>query len=310
MKLQPLEKHITRLAQMPETRKLIISCYLNLENDAPDWRTVVPAREAEILDAQTTSLAKSLLSRAFNSIKGWLNSNLSPHSRGAALFVRGGGDIFIPMQFDIPLPNEITIDTVPHLYNLVRLSDSVHQYIALYSDSREARIYEVSLGKISHQILVERPEVMPRHGREWTELHDKRQRRELDRQFLQQKLHVLDKLFTENPRAHLILAGNSTSLKQIASALPPRIAARLVDQIVMTRSNSADRIILKTLQAYVKAEERESLNTVDRLLAAFHREDLAVLGVAESLRATLRGQADTLVLSHGCDIGTAYVCPA
>ena len=93
MKLQPLEKHITRLAQMPETRMLIISCYLNLENDAPDWRTVVPAREAEILDAQTTSLAKSLLSRAFNSIKGWLNSNLSPHSRGAALFVRGGGDI-------------------------------------------------------------------------------------------------------------------------------------------------------------------------------------------------------------------------
>lgn len=310
MKLQPLEKHITRLASMQETKKQVISCYLNLDGDNLNWRTVVPKRETEILNSITSSSVKSHIRLAFSSIKQWLNTDLEPSSRGAAIFVREGGDVFVPMQFSIPLPTEITIDTVPHLYNLVRMSDSFHQYIVLYSDSRDARIYEVNLGEISERMLFERPDVRSRLGREWTKLHYQRQHRERDRQFLQQKLDVLDRLFTEDPRAHLILAGTSTYINQIASALPQRIASRLVDQITLTKSNSVERILLETLQAYVKAEERESLNTVDRLLGAFQREDLAVLGVAESLKATLIGQADTLVLSHGFDIGPAYICPA
>ncbi len=311
MKLQPLERHVERLANLQETKVPIVSCYLNLEDDDFDWRTAVPKREAKILESLSSTSAKSNIRRSFSSIKQWLNSNLNPSSKGAALFVRGGeGDLFIPMQFKTPLPYEITVDTVPHLYSLVRMSDSFHQYVVLYSDSSAARIYEVSLGRISEQILIERPGIRSRLGREWTKLHYKRQHREGNRQFLQQKLDVLDKILAEDTHAHLILAGDPNRIDLIARSLPRRIAARLVDRVTLASPSSVEKILLETLRAYVRAEEMESLDMVDRLFDAFHRGDLAILGEAESLRAVLRGQVDTLVLSHGCDLGRAYICPS
>jgi len=309
MKLETLEKHVQRLANLQETKKLVVSCYLNLDDDNLDWRIVVPKREAEILDSLSSTSAKSDVREAFSSIKRWLNSNLSPSSRGAAIFARGGeGDLLIPMQFEVPLPCEITVDTVPHLYDLVRMKDSFHQYIVLHSDSRSARVYEVNLGRISERLLIERPEVRSRLGREWTKLHYKRQHRERDRQFLQQKIEVLDKLFAVDPQAHLVLAGDSTYINRIVKVLPQRIAARLVGQVAHAKSNSVEKIVLETLQEYVRAEEVESLNTVDRLFNAIHRGDLAILGGVESLRAAFRGQADTLVLCHEYDLGTAHIC--
>ncbi len=273
MKLEILEKHVQRLANLQETKKLLVSCYLNFEDDDLDWRIVVPKREAEILDSLSSTSAKSDVREAFSSIKRWLNSNLSPNSRGAALFARGGdGDLLIPMQFEVPLPYEITVDTVPHLYELVRMKDTFHQYIVLHSDSRSARVYEVNLGRISEQLLIERPEVRSRLGREWTKLHYKRQHRERDRQFLQQKIEVLDKLFAVDPQAHLVLAGDSTYINRIVKVLPQRIAARLVGQVALAKSNSVEKIVLETLQEYVRAEEVESLNTVDRLFNAVQRE--------------------------------------
>ena len=119
MKLQPLEKHIERLANLQETKKLIVSCYLNLGNDDLDWRTIVPKREAEILDSFSSSSVKSNIRGAFSTIKRWLNSNLSSNSKGVALFARGGdGDLFVPMQFETVFL-DIGWDTGKHFCHIV-----------------------------------------------------------------------------------------------------------------------------------------------------------------------------------------------
>ncbi|MCP4685452.1 MAG: hypothetical protein GY867_08380 [bacterium] len=309
MELQALEKHIKRLASLDGTRTPIVSCYLDLGSDDSDWRTFVSNREAEILGSLKPTSARSGIRGVFNSIKRWLNSELLPDSRGAAIIARGReGDVFVPMQFQVPLPNEIAIDSVPHLYHLLRMKDSHNRYVVLYSDSHGARIYEVSLGALSDQMTLESPDLPRCAGREWTMLHYKRRRAQRERLFLKQKIDLLDKLIDENPQTHLMLAGDSTCIDQITRALPRRIVAKLVDQVVLARSHSAEKIVMETLKAYVKAEEIESLNTVDRLFDAFYRGDHAVLGVATSLRAASRGQADTLVLRHGVDLGTARIC--
>ncbi len=311
MKLEALEKHVERLANLPETDQLIVSCYVNLEDDDRGWRTFVPRREKEIVESLVSSRDKADIRSAFNSVKMWLNSQLHPESRGAAFFAYGGErGVFIPLQFEVPLPNEIAVDTVPHLYQLVRMKDSYHRYILLLTDSRDARIYEVNLGKVSHRVLIERPEVRSRLGREWTKLHYKRRRRENNRQYIQQKLDVLDKLFATEARARLILAGDQTYVDRVAKALPRHIAAKVVGRVSSTKTDSMEEIVLQTLQAYVRAEELESLDAVDRLFNALQRNDMAIVGVADSLRVVSRGQADTLILCHDQDLGSSYICPS
>lgn len=311
MKLEVLEKHIKRLANLPETDQLVVSCYVNLADTDRGWRTFVPGREKEIVESLVSTVDKAVVRSAFSSVKTWLNSRLHPESRGAAFFACGGDTgVFIPMQFEVPLPNEIAVDTVPHLYQLMRMKDSYHRYILLYTDSRSGRIYDVNLGRVSQRMLIERPEVRPRLGREWTKLHYKRRRRESDRQYIQQKLDVLDELFAADGRTQLILAGDQTYVDRITKALPRHIAARLVGRISPTKTNSLEEIILRSLEAYVKSEELESLDEVDRLFNALHRDDMAVVGVANSLRVVSQGQADILILCHDHDLGDSYICPA
>jgi len=309
MKLKPLNQHIKRLADLDGTRFPIISCYLDLDRERGDRYATLVQREEEILSSPWPTLTKSGIISAFNSIKRWLNSELKPKSRGVAIFARAReGDVFIPMQFGVPLPSDIAIDSVPHLYNLVRMKDSFHEYIVLYSDSQSARIYEVNLGKISKRMILDRPDLQPRIGREWTKLHFKRQRHERSRQFLKQKIDVLIRLISEKPDCDLIMAGDSIYLNRLIKELPKHVADRLVDTVTITKSHSLGKILQETLAAYTKAEETESLNTVDRLFIAHQRGDLATIGITESLQAVFNGQADTLVLCHTSDLGEMYSC--
>ncbi|MBN2225980.1 MAG: hypothetical protein JW763_01305 [candidate division Zixibacteria bacterium] len=309
MKLQSLDQHIKRLAKLDGTKVPIISCYLDLGSEGADWQTTLMQREKEILSSPWPTATKSGIVSAFNSIKRWLNSELEPSSRGSAIFARAReGDVFIPMQFGVPLPSDIAIDSVPHLYQLVRVKDSLHEYIVLYSDSKSARIYEVNLGKISEHMIINRPDLRPRIGREWTKLHYSRQRRERGRQFLKQKIDILNSLISERPDCDLILAGDSTYLTRLTRELPRKVADRLVDAVAISKPHSTERILQETLAAYVKAEEEESLDTVDRLFLTHQRGDLATIGVPESLQAVFHGQADILVLCHTSDLGKAHSC--
>ena len=70
----------------------------------------------------------------------------------------------------------------------------------------------------------------------------------------------------------------------------------------------ADDIVSATIRAFIMAEESESLTTVNRLLNAVRKGQLAEVGVAACLHAAIRGQMDTLVISQSHDLGVARWC--
>ena len=163
--LDELKQHITLLASVEETDAPFISCYVNLEDGATDWRETFDDR-ARVLRRILEGDDLTDLEEARGKIEAWLATDLLPEAKGVAIFVRGifGGAFMLPMQFAAPLPNWIAVYPTPNIYHLVELKDNYHRYVVLLAMPDRASILEVNLGAATTQAWINRSELRMRVG--------------------------------------------------------------------------------------------------------------------------------------------------
>jgi len=301
VKLEELKTHIKVLAGLTETEAPVISCYLDLTAKNPSYR--------QALELRTTLLHANLKKEALDAVKQFLDHDLVDGMSGAAIFARGGKkQFFLPLQFQVSLPTWISVDTVPSIYHLVEMKDTYHRYVVLLSTRNSARIYEVNLGEVTRRLWVQHPELRKRVGREWTRLHYQNHRHERGRQFIKEKIEVLDRLMSEGGYGHLILAGDQRRIAEVRNLLPKRLMSKLFDAVSVSGKAEIDDVVATTLSAFIAEEERESGAMVETLLNAFYKHELAAFGPDICLQTLLRKQADVLVIAKECNAGLARYC--
>ena len=203
--LERLREHIRTLVTVDETEAPMLSCYLG-----------ITAGYRQGLQARVRALRRSLarherepFEEALSQIESFLDSGILPGTKGLAAFARSGSrPFFLPLQFQLPLPNRLSIDSTPNIYDLVELKDTYHRYVVMIATEKRARILEVNLGAVTKEIWAERPELRQRVGREWT--RDQYQNHSRDRadRFIKEKVEILDRLMSQGGQTHLILAGS------------------------------------------------------------------------------------------------------
>lgn len=311
MEIEKLQQHIRQLASLSETTNPVISCYVNLTNVGSPWSEELRNRFGVILDGAMSTYESQDLPQLVSQIRNYLLSPEVKGVRGIALFARGGREpLWLPMEFSVPVPTWVSIDTLPNIYHLVELKDRYQRYVVLLSSKNSARIFDIALGEVSKQMLMQKPSLRKRVGREWTRVHYQNHHRERGLQFFREKVEILDHLLSGKGSACLILAGDSRISEEIRAALPKHLASLVVDIVPLGRNVSDDEIVTSTLQSFIAAQERESEVLVDRLLNAFYKDDLAAAGVAECLQSLARHQTDVLVIKQDGDLGRARLCPA
>lgn len=299
MELKNLQKHIRTLATLAETDSPIISCYLNLVASASEPHRVL--KERALLIRQTLS-GKALqeFEEALSRIEAFIATELLPDAKGAAMFACGGPQpFFLPLQFRVPLPNWVAVNSTPNLYHLVELKDTYHRYVVMISTEESARILEVNLGAVTEDLWRQRPELRQRVGRGWSKEHYQNHRRERTNQFIKETIKALEQLMAAGGHTHLILAGDPRMAARVRLALPKHLAARLIDTVVAANNDEISDVVAATLASFVEQEEQESLAIVDELQREVKIDGLAVIGPEASLEALKRGQADVLVLAKG-----------
>jgi peptide subunit release factor 1 (eRF1) len=303
MDLERLGNHIRRIAALPETSSPVISCYVNTEARRSDYRDVLDARLREIRKA--LAIGERLdFEQALAKIEVFLASEVRPDSRGVAIFSRAGeSPFFEALQFRLPLPNVVSTDTVPHIYELVTLKDTYHRYVVLISTESHARIVEVSVGNVTRELWTQRPELRKRAGREWSKEQYQNHRRDRTHRFLKEKVEVLERLFEDEGHTHLVLAGSPRTVARIRDMLPRRLKDRLIDPVSLPGSASTEDVVNVTLAAFAEHEETESIEAAGLLLDELKTGGLAVAGTEPALEALARRQVDLLVMSE------AYVPP-
>ncbi|MBC7976369.1 MAG: hypothetical protein H7138_15470 [Myxococcales bacterium] len=297
MEVEELTHRIRTLITIEPDRLPLVSCYLACDASAEVARHTFERRARELRELRAAG-DRDTLDEALDQIRAYLTTSLHPSTRGVALFARGGEQpVFQAMQFQVPVPNHVSVGDTADIYHLVELKDTYHRYVVLISSERYARIIEVNLGAVTRELWAKRPELRERVGREWTHAHYQNHSRDRGLRFLDEKIQLLEKLMVGGGHTHLILAGNAKLTAQIRERLPPHLRTKMIDTLQFSALASSKDVVDMTLWSFIEAEQRESHNAVTELLHALSRQGLAVRGTQESLEALQRGQADVLVLS-------------
>jgi protein required for attachment to host cells len=308
MDLEKLNLHVRNLVTLSETDSPLISCYVNLEAGRASYRDALDARIKEIRRALSSDQRHDF-EQALGHIEVFLASGIKRGANGAALFSRGGGSpFFLALQFRVPLPNLVVVDSVPHIYELVLLKDTFHRYIVLISTESHARIVEVSVGNVTKELWTKQPELRKRVGREWTSEHYQNHRRDRTQKFIKEKIEILDRLVAKGEHTHLILAGNPRTVARVRACLPKRLQDKLVDVVPVANVASTEDVVTATLSAFAEHEQTESMETAGLLLDEIRTAGLAVSGAEATLEALARRQVDVLVLSESYTAPAGWKC--
>jgi len=308
MELKTLQKHVRTLVTTEETEAPVISCYMNLESGISGYREALDER-IRLLQASLKGDIRRCFEEALKSIETFIATELSPDTKGAAVFSRGGDQpFFLPLQFGVPLPNWFALNSTPNIYHLVELKDTYHRFVVMISTNTEARIMEVNLGSVTEQVWKERPELRERIGREWSKEHYHDRRKKLGKQFIKDKIKILDRLMSAGGYTHLILSGDPQMTSRVRNALPRHLAAKLIDIVVASGKDRISDVVTATLAAFVEQEERESRAMVERLQHELNTSGLAVVGADASLSALKWKQANVLVLAKSYNPDPGWSC--
>lgn len=310
MDLKDLQKHIRTLATLPEAAAPVISCYLNLEASESGYRHALDER-VRLLRKSLTGETRQHFEQALGQIEAHLRVGIAAGATGLAIFARGGHQpFFLPLQFRVPLPNWIAVNTTPSIYHLVELKDTYHRYVVLISTEGSARILGINLGAVTEDVWKESPDLRQRVGREWTRELYQNHRRERTKRFVNELIKILDQLVSAGGYGHLILAGSPRVTSQIEKAFPKHLATKVVDIVPASAHDRTRDVVSATLVSFIEQEERESLAIVDRLLKEVNTNGLAVAGTRASFEALRQGQVDVLVLAKGYEPGAGWSCGA
>ena len=299
MELKQLQNYIRILATLEETDAPVVTCYLDLSNQR--YRNVVDQR-VRLLSSLLAGEPLADFEHSMGLIEEYVAGKIEDTSRGAALFSRSGSQpLFLPLQFRVPLPTWLSVDTIPNIYHLVEMKDTYHRYVLLIASEEKARVVEVNLGAVTRQLWVERPELRHRVGREWSRQHYQNHRRERSQQFVREKVKLLERLVSDRGYSHLLLAGPPQVVTRVRKALPKSLADKLVDTVPASSRDKLVDVVEATLSSFVEQEEQESLALSDELLREIQTGGLAVVGPEDVLTALKKAQADALVLSVSYD---------
>jgi len=307
--LDELNQQITVLASVEETDALFISVYLNLEGETTDWRETLNDR-ARLLRLILKDDDLADFNDALDKVEAWLDTELHPEAKSAAIFVRGifGGAFMLPMQFAAPLPNWIAVYPTPNIYHLVELKDNYHRYIVLFAMPDRASILEVNLGAATTRAWINNPDLRTRVGQEWGRPHFQVHQKHRGDRFMHEKIAVLEQLMHAGGHTHLILTGDPKITKSIRLALPEDLADKLVDIIPTSKRDQQTDIVMATLSSFIEHEEQESRSVAEQLIEGLRSQNLAVAGTADTLTVLRWGEVDTLVMTSDYQPDPGWTC--
>ena len=157
MELKNLQKHVRTLATLAESDAEVVSCYLTLAKGQFTNRNAFD-QQVRSLKLGITGKDRSDFEAALERIEAYLKTGLLPDAKSIALFSRSGEEpFFLPLQFRVPLPNWVVVDTTPNIYHLVELKDTYHRYVVMISTEESVRILEVNLGAVTAELWKDRP---------------------------------------------------------------------------------------------------------------------------------------------------------
>lgn len=318
MDLKLLEQHLRALALAPPAAAPVVSCYVNRES--PDWRGRFDAQAEALRAAFPAGEGRRWFDEALVRVRNHLRQPAPVGSRGAAVFARGGAaPFFLPLEFRIPLPDQLSASRLPRIFPLAAVRDNYHRFVLLHTTGDAIRILGVEVGSVARQICDRR--IDPRRFLHACG-HEQRARR-LD--LIREGIALLEEFLRRGGYRHLILAGSGPWFALLRQALPRRLAVRVLDTIPAIESDAIMDVVQAAAMSFTEREEEESSALVALLYEELESEGRAAAGLDAAMEAVSDGTAEMVLIDsrfvppprRNClrcdrsspDSGGPFICP-
>lgn len=297
--MRVLRRHISALANLPESDAPVVSAYFDLEVPLPALRSGFVTWST----AARNTLAvgeRSAFDQAAREILGTFTQIWSHEIKSVAVFARGGEHpMLMVLPFHANLETHFEVAPRPAIFPLVQLKDRFHRFILVICGEQSGRVMEMTLGAVTEEILTSRPEQTHRIGRQLSREHFHSRAEEETRRFMREKVEIIRNLMERRGLNHLILAGHPRHVAMMRDHLPKNLRQRVVGSVFNTPSgNNLSPLLSKAIDAFIAAEQQESRNAVELLHEHIRRKGLAVVGIHASRSAILDGSASQLVIAE------------
>lgn len=296
-----LKSHLKTLIALPESEDSVFSFYINLER-SPAGTIHAIRNELNQLRQLLDEEKRAQCLEAEAVVEHFVAKEAHPLTKSAAIFFRGGDKPFyLPIQFQLPMNDQIVIERMPHIVPLIEFKDRYDRYVVLISTEEEARIVEVVLGEVSKQQWIERPELRKRIGREWTREHYQNHRRGRTDKFIKEKIALLEQVFSQGGYGHLILTGSPKLVARVNANLPKHLQEKVIEAMNVVPKNDGTDIVMSTIHAFVDEELHESKQNLKRLEGIVLSDGPASIGIALCEQAFQQHQVDMLLITRDED---------
>lgn len=289
MDLKQLEQHLRALALAPPAAAPVVSCYVNRES--PGWRGQFDAQAAALRAAFPEGESRRWFEEALLRVKNHLRQPALVGTRGTAVFARGGAaPLFLPLEFRLPLPDQLSASRLPRIFPLAALRDNYHRFVLLHTTGDAIRILGVEVGTVTRQICDRR--IDPRRFLRAGGPEQRARRLAL----IREGIALLEEFLHRGGYRYLILAGSGEWFALLRQALPRRVAVRVLDTIPAIESDAIMDVVQAAAMSFTDREEEESSALVAHLYEELEGEGRAAAGLEAAMEAVLRGAAEMVLI--------------
>jgi len=305
-----LKKTLKELARMQPDEGYVLSVYVNAVPDGKGRRNFNVFLKKKFNEIEKGLKPRSpeagALPKDLREISRYLEEDLNPGSKGAAVFISQKKNIFTTFQTVVPLDNKVVVSRVPYLYPLARLADDYARYGILISDERHAKLLRVLLGQLEEEadIITAADDdtakgYQSRKGRlGWNDEKHQRHLNDLVAKHVKEALREARGFFPVDIATLLVAAENGT-LAEINRQLPSGFRNKMLTTAKFDIRSPIKKVLEESLKIFSGMENRGSQKTAKEVVVlAKSRGKGAVLGTKATLGALQDGRAEVLIVSE------------
>lgn len=234
-------------------------------------------------------------------------NSIEKQQKALVIFASDIHNFFRAYKLGLPVEDMLIVDTSPYIRPIARLIDEYETFGLVLLDSHRAKIYVVSSGKIGYK-KKKAKDIMNRHKKGgMSQARFQRLRKGAINHFLKDVSEDVEKLFSEEDIAKVVVAGPGNAKKMLKNFLTENIKSMIVDTIDADFNGSENILVSKSEGAVLKDEEKTSEKNVSRLKKEILRNGLAVYGLKETEDAVRNGQIELMLISKDYKI-RGWIC--
>jgi peptide chain release factor subunit 1 len=309
------EEQFRQLATRPESGNLFLSLYLdtarNDEAQRDRIRLMLKEEFRRIRDAIGNGNGMGVdgeLEKGIHQIEQYVSGSLLPGTRSVAIFTCPNENFFVPVQLPVTIAPQLSISTRPRLRPLVQLRQANPPLAVAMVDAQSARIFELELGRVLHEIDLTHPGTPRRHDQGgWSQANLQRHAQEHVDRNQKEDAEVLVRMVDQGGIHSVVLSGQERNVANFRGFLPKRVAERVIGTLHLEMRSLPEEIIAGC-RALVATHHASRLGArLERMEEAAKKHDRGALGFDAVIDAVNQRKIEHLFLSDRA-IATGWIC--